>query len=198
MKGHPWNPIIYVSIAAFFDLMDGFFARMLKVNSEFGKQLDSLADMVSFGVLPALVLVNLHPSYFAIGLLVAPFSALRLAKFNLSANQENEFRGLPTPANAILICSIAAFKFDFLMPYINIVSVSAFAISSSLLLVSDIRLVAFKFKTFGWQGNQIRWVILGLISFGFIIFQLSFLPFVIPTYIVVSIAGNYLWRRGVS
>ncbi|MEQ9231745.1 MAG: CDP-alcohol phosphatidyltransferase family protein [Cyclobacteriaceae bacterium] len=193
---------MFVLIASIFDFADGLAARSLKVQSEIGKQLDSLADLVSFGVLPSfafcyafLRLGNL--SFFEVfefentalfPLLIVPFSALRLARFNISTDQSNEFKGLPTPANAILISGMLLLNSTILSSeYVLLITVS-----SCFLLVSNIRMIAFKFKSMSWAGNELRYLLLVILIIGFAVFQLSFVPFVIPTYIVFSIVGNYL------
>ena len=115
-KGAVWTMALFVFLAAFFDLMDGMIARWLNVSSAIGKELDSLADMISFGLLPGLVMMTLLQEsdlqkwtngnvalswliYFP--LLITAFSALRLAKFNIDTRQQSEFIGLPTPANTL-------------------------------------------------------------------------------------------------
>lgn len=198
----------FVVLAGLFDFLDGLAARLLGVQSEIGKQLDSLADVVSFGVLPSVALTLgigdaltsglldfrvLPPAAF-VGTLVVAFSALRLAKFNLATDQSDEFRGLPTPANALMLTSFFYVEAEYLS--------AAFLITLTLvscgLLVSNVRMVAFKFKKMQWEGNEVRFSLLGILVAGFAIFQLSFLPFVIPAYIGASILGNYLVFRRVS
>lgn len=213
--------LIFVAIAAFFDLLDGLTARLLHVKSEMGKQLDSLADMVSFGVLPALVMYRLmdaaggsfvsavkniisghepDPTQYLVygAFLIVPFSAYRLAKFNIATDQDDEFKGLPTPANALMITSLAAYYHEFLADYLTRPILFILVLIACFLLVSNIRMAAFKFSSLTWKGNELRYTLLGIVILGFIMFQLSFLPFVIPTYILVSIIGNYLLPRIVS
>lgn len=194
-RGEVVIAIYFVLIASFFDFLDGMFARILKVQSEFGKQMDSLADMISFGVLPSFVMyamLNDSGSVGAfmpyIGLLIVPFSALRLAKFNLATDQSDEFKGLPTPANAIMIAAIAFAKPDF----INLEALIFLSIISSFLLVSNIPMIALKFKSMGWRGNELRYALIILEVIGLAIFQLYFIPFIIPLYIVMSVVGNSL------
>jgi CDP-diacylglycerol--serine O-phosphatidyltransferase len=213
--------LYFVAIAAFFDLLDGLSARLLNVKSEIGKQLDSLADMVSFGVLPTLVMYRLmdaagggffsfvknmisghepDPTRFLVysAFLIVPFSAYRLAKFNIATDQDNEFRGLPTPANALMITTLAAYYYDFFESVLNRPVLFVIVAISCFLLVSNIRMLAFKFNSTGWKGNELRYTLLSILLLGFVAFQLSFLPFVIPMYIVISIVGNYLIPKIVS
>jgi CDP-diacylglycerol--serine O-phosphatidyltransferase len=194
-RGEVEMGIYYVLIASFFDFFDGMFARILKVQSEFGKQMDSLADMISFGVLPSFVMYAMldgsggEGGFIAyIGLLIVPFSALRLAKFNLATDQSEEFKGLPTPANAIMITAIAFAKPDF----INLEALILISIISSFLLVSNIPMIALKFKSMGWRGNELRYTLIISEVIGLAIFKLYFIPFIIPLYIVLSVVGNSL------
>ena len=201
--------IYFVLIAAGFDFLDGLVARLLKVQSEMGKQLDSLADLVSFGLLPALALMELDSNFGMVGvalvsaMLIVPFSALRLAKFNIAMDQANEFKGLPTPANAIMITSFIYFYTDFwdilklndwlfLGPFLMQEGLVVFSLISCFLLVSNIPMIALKFKSMSWKGNELRYTLLILEVLGLAVFQLSFIPFVIPLYIMVSIVGNTL------
>ncbi|MEM6813904.1 MAG: CDP-diacylglycerol--serine O-phosphatidyltransferase [Bacteroidota bacterium] len=183
LKSTP-QAIYFVIIGAFFDLLDGFLARLLKVSSEIGKQLDSLADLITFGLLPAFYLVSLlepKTNFFWLGLLIAIFSALRLAIFNTDESQSDNFRGLPTPANAIMLTSLAFTPFSS-----NTIVLISIIILSCMLLIANIRLISFKFKTFEWQGNEAKWILIIGIVPSLIIFQQTFLPFLIPVYISAS------------
>src|SRR5882762_1024789 len=156
-------PVAYfVWAAGVFDFFDGFTARWLKVTSPIGKELDSLADMVSFGLLPALVMykmievVSSNPYLPFIGFMIAICSALRLAIFNVDEAQHDSFKGLNTPANTIFITSLpflsgstgVFIQQDWVLVVITIVF--------SLLLVSRIDILAFKFKDFSWAHNKLR------------------------------------------
>lgn len=169
-------------LAALFDFMDGFLARLLKVSGELGKQLDSLADLVTFGVLPGAMLfaiqrmllqvedgnfqqlTNLQWSLLLTPVLIPVFSALRLAKFNIDTRQSDAFIGLPTPANAIFMASLATniiMESKLLPPFVyNSLSIAGIILLFSFLLVSELPLFALKFKNFGWMGNQIRYLFL--------------------------------------
>lgn len=206
-----------VGLAAVLDFFDGFAARMLNVSSPIGKDLDSLADMVTFGVVPGLImhrmlqigyLVN-HQDYEVIirnqwmvyiPLLIPIFSAVRLAKFNNDTRQSEAFIGVPTPANAILICSIPMIvnwdtQFDlkhcgiihFLIhPY----AILGLSVLMSFLLVAELPLFSLKFKQFGWKGNEIRYVFLILSVISLIVFQFLGLTIAIVLYIVLSLFNN--------
>ncbi len=210
-----------VGIAAVLDFFDGFVARLLKVGGEMGKQLDSLADMVTFGVVPGVVMYfMLYQSirgmvkyssdsvaynsvsfwWVLLGFLITIFSALRLAKFNIDTRQTDSFIGVPTPANTILVCSIPLinnFHPDFMG--FNIISITNnfyFLISLTLLmsylLIAELPLFALKFKNFGWVDNKIRYSFLIISVILLILFQFIAIPFIIFLYIVLSIINNMM------
>jgi CDP-diacylglycerol--serine O-phosphatidyltransferase len=159
----------FVWAAGVFDYFDGFVARLLKVSSPIGKELDSLADVVSFGVLPALVMYKLigeHTTSEAlpyIAFSIAAFSALRLAIFNIDETQTDSFKGLNTPANTLLF---------------------------SLLLVSRIEIFALKFKNFTWADNKLRFTFLLLAVVLLALFQITAIPFIILLYIGLSLGAK--------
>lgn len=168
--------------AAIFDFFDGFAARLLKAYSPMGKELDSLADMVSFGVAPACIAFNKvlhlwdigfmdifsletadalsHLFFLACTLLIAVFSALRLAKFNIDTRQTENFIGLATPSCALVIGSLVYSLETY--PNLNMIFeqysyiIPAISILMSLLLVSEIPMFSFKFKSFGWAQNKLK------------------------------------------
>jgi len=190
---------VAVLVAAVFDFFDGFAARLLKVSSEIGKELDSLADMVSFGVLPAVTVFMLlgglsHPGYtpFA-AFLLAVFSAFRLARFNIDTRQTDKFIGVPTPANALFFTTLvwagAAYP-TILNEYFLLVLVLLF----SWLLVSPLELLALKFKHYGWYGNETKYLLLALAALIFIARGAKLLPLVVVAYILVSVLANTLGK----
>lgn len=182
--------------AAVCDFFDGFVARLLKQQSELGVQLDSLADDISFGLAPAVVMYDIYistTSYYGISadvmqplsyvvFIIAAFSALRLAKFNIDTTQSAEFEGLPTPANALMLMSLAVLyaggDVALYQEHILVISVAA-----SLLLVSPIRMFALKFKNFKLADNKLR--------FGFLVAALCFIIF-FRTYSIVAIIVLYI------
>lgn len=190
---------IFICAAAVCDFLDGFSARLLKQYSEVGVQLDSLADMVSFGVAPSIamaVLCGEMPSVFGLSeiwcgvlcyvpFLVAALSALRLAKFNIDDTQHEEFEGLPTPASAILLLSIAAlserYEIEIGMEWLLLVSVMVAA-----LLVSPIRMFSFKFHSWGFKGNEVRFIFLIVACLMINLLRLYSIPAIIVLYIAVS------------
>lgn len=166
----------FVWAACIFDFLDGFAARVLKVSSPIGKELDSLADVVSFGVLPGLTMfILLKDSLGAtridylpiLSFLITICAALRLAIFNVDETQKDTFRGVPTPANALLITALPFVPGPAFL--LEPVSLAAITIVASVLMVSRIELFALKFKNFTWTDNKIRFVFL-LLSAVLIIF----------------------------
>lgn len=182
--------------ACVFDFFDGFTARLLKVSSPIGKELDSLADVVSFGVLPSLAMfrwIEIQSTsewlpYSAI--LIAIFSALRLAKFNIDENQADSFIGVPTPANALFITGLVFLPTGFLSYIFSEVALISITIVFSLLLVAPIKLFALKFKRYGWVGNETRYVFLGLSAALLLFLHAGALPLIILSYIVISLLGR--------
>ncbi len=203
IKGDFTIAAILLVIALACDFLDGFVARLLKVHSELGKQLDSLADMVTFGVLPGFVLFKLFETakfgaepiaewlpYLAF--LVPLFSALRLAKFNIDTRQSDFFIGLPTPAHALFIFSIALIiqqteneniKQLLLHPFF----LSAITIVGSLLLVAELPLIALKFKNYSFKENAGRFILIIASIALLLILRVRALAFIIPLYLVLSL-----------
>ena len=196
---------IFVIVAAVFDFMDGMAARLLHVHSEIGKELDSLADLVSFGVLPgALVYVMLEQSSFPswvvwFALIIPVLSAIRLAKFNLDTRQSESFLGLPVPANAIFWVGVTYINSRLLASGVNEFLQSIFnqpliiiilTVVLSLLLVSELPLFSLKFKNLKWGNNQTRLIFIGLALILFIVLGVSSLPMIIVLYILISILVN--------
>lgn len=162
-------PATLIAFAAILDLFDGFVARLVKADGPMGKQLDSLADAVSFGVAPALIIVELSQQqgntdawYTFIPLLLAIASVYRLAKFNVDTRQGERFLGLPTPANALFWISIAIIAEDALpiADYFNPWSINLFVLLMSFLMISEWPLIALKFKDYGWRKNLPRYILL--------------------------------------
>ncbi|MCL2246418.1 MAG: CDP-alcohol phosphatidyltransferase family protein [Lentimicrobiaceae bacterium] len=193
---------LLILCAAFFDFLDGFAARKLNVKSVIGADLDSLADVISFGLAPAAVLYawmtfcftqlphNLHVfpitilPYFAF--IIVPFSAYRLAKFNNDNRQETVFYGLPTPANAFFIAFLpfAAEKLPFLD---NFWILLGLALLFSILLILDFQMFSLKFTTSDFKSNRIRYIFLLLSAVLLGAFQLAAFPIVILLYILISL-----------
>lgn len=158
---------IFIIVGAVFDFFDGMAARLLHVSSPIGKELDSLADVVTFGVAPSAMLFTYLGNFshamprlvdFA-AFLMAAFSALRLAKFNLDERQTVGFIGLPTPANALFWSSlIVGWEYEMLVLPSMPVILFVLMLLSCYLLVSEIPMFALKFKTWGWRGNEVKYI----------------------------------------
>lgn len=182
LEGNPRLAFLFIIIGAVFDFFDGFAARKLKVPSPIGKELDSLADVITFGLAPsAMVFDMLRISavpesmfgaaeiYPYTAFVMAAFSALRLAKFNLDSRQTTSFIGLPTPANALFwgsaACSVNA---ALLASPAAVYAIIFMVFATSALLVSEIPMFALKFKNFTFKDNKVRYVFL-VVSLAFII-----------------------------
>ncbi len=196
-----------IVIAVVFDFLDGFAARLLKATSPIGKDLDSLADMVTFGVLPSFImyeLINLRVhdqastviAYSAFS--IALFSALRLARFNNDPRQSDSFIGLPTPANALLIASLPLISVYYPETAASLFSTGllvALSLVMSCLLVAEIPLFALKFKSFGWRENSMRYVFLivsALLAAGL---QILAIPVIILFYVMLSMILRFISDR---
>ncbi|QNL49536.1 CDP-diacylglycerol--serine O-phosphatidyltransferase [Olivibacter sp. SDN3] len=190
-----------ILVAAFFDFMDGMAARILNVSSPMGKELDSLADMVSFGLLPAIIVFQMLQSAPAIeyddswikytAFLLAIFSALRLAKFNLDQRQTTTFIGLPTPACALFILSlphIAMSSNPIVSAYVqNPVILLILILTLSFLLIAEIPLISLKFNNLNFRANGYRYILL-IVSVCLLAFlQLTAIPLIIIVYIILSL-----------
>jgi CDP-diacylglycerol--serine O-phosphatidyltransferase len=187
-----------IILAAIFDFMDGFAARMLKAYSPMGKELDSLADMISFGLAPSFIVFYFLRQnlgiYFAIAAFIIPvFSALRLAKFNIDERQTSSFLGLPTPPNAIfwafLVSSLAE---KFAVPsetslLISHLMVYVFIPIFSLLMVSEIPMFSLKIKSLSWKENKLRYFFLTGCLLLLFFLKISAFPVIIVFYIVLSL-----------
>ena len=205
VKGDLSTAALFVFFGIFFDFFDGFLARKLNVSSEMGLQLDSLADLVTSGLAPALVLVNLIelsilPSQDAncflpyLGLLVLLCSAYRLAKFNISTEQSQFFIGLPTPANALLIMSL-----PLILDYQNSDSYNALILNpfflvvvtllSSFLLNAPVKLIALKFKTWNFSENASKYILIIFSLVGLTLFKFAGIPLIIIFYIIISLVN---------
>ncbi len=194
----------FVWAACVFDFLDGFSARILKISSPIGKELDSLADVISFGLLPSLFMYvvisdltlsgNSGVGYgylHYVAILIAVCSAIRLAVFNIDETQSDSFRGLPTPANAIFITSLPfleAFDPNVLEFMSHPLFLAAICVVFSLLLVSRIELFALKFKSFNWSDNKLRFTFLLLSVLLLAVLQAAALPLIIILYITLSLA----------
>jgi len=202
-----------IFVAAVFDFFDGFTARLLNAKSEIGVQLDSLADMVSFGVAPAFLLFHTIEYSITItgistwvyvpfvALMVPLFSALRLARFNVDEEQQTSFIGMPTPAVAILLASFPIIILVCLADneglYFDIVTnpyfLAGIAVISSFLMVSKLPMFALKFTSVSWAENQTRYIFIILSVFLIFLLKLAAIPLIILLYLLISL-GFYLFK----
>ncbi|MBP6126729.1 CDP-alcohol phosphatidyltransferase family protein [Flavobacterium sp.] len=208
-----------VCLGIFFDYWDGFFARIWKVQSPIGLQLDSLADMVTSGVVPGLVMYKMladiqenqsqynltEDTYYMgvvpyLGFLITLASCYRLAKFNIDTRQTDSFIGLPTPANALLIMSIPMIQFhsefewlvDFLSnPYVLV----GITVLSSYLLNAEIPLFSLKVKSFSWEKYKMQVVFLILSLILLILLEFIAIPIIILLYVILSVVNNAIAKK---
>ncbi len=210
---------LLVGLAALLDFFDGFVARLLGVSGELGKQLDSLADAVTFGVVPGMLMYqwlifstqSANDSFSAalpyVALLIPLFAVFRLAKFNIDSRQSDSFIGLPTPANGIFFCSFPLIVSASFAPgtavnmtglpeklLFNPVAVAVMIVLMCIAMVAELPLFALKFKRFGWKGNEIRYLFLGLSLVFLIVLQYAAIPFIILLYLVLSVLNLFISR----
>ncbi len=192
---------LLIIIGAVFDFFDGMSARLLKVSSPIGKELDSLADIVTFGVAPSAMIFHLfhavvYPEFMEplrgimpyTAFLMAAFSALRLAKFNLDTRQTSSFIGVPTPANTLFWASLIVGNYSFLVSEkFNALFLFLFMLLSCFLLVAEIPLFALKFKTLSWEDNKVKYIfILTCIPLAVALGAGCFAP-IIAWYVILSL-----------
>ncbi len=190
-KGNYQGAFIAMLVAAVFDFFDGFAARMLNAYSPMGKELDSLADVISFGLAPGIIVfsllteANINEWLPYVAFLIPVFSALRLAKFNIDERQTSSFIGMPTPANAIFWGGMA-FSFSVFL-VANVWVLIVLTVLFSYLLVAEIPMFALKVKNLKWKDNQAQYIFLigCMLIFGF--FQLNAFAIIIGWYILLSL-----------
>ena len=196
-----------------FDFLDGFAARMLKVSSPLGKELDSLADVVTSGVAPAIILFRMLMcfggwKYWAlVAFLMPAFSAYRLAKFNLDVRQGHSFLGLPVPSNALIWASIGICVFHpdwaqvslipiegighILLSKSVLIAMAVLSVITDVLMVSEVPLMGLKFESFGWRENSRRYVLLIGVAVLLALFGILGIAFSIVWYIIFSLLTNH-------
>ena len=200
LQGNLLWAAIWIIIAAVFDFMDGFAARVLKAYSPMGKELDSLSDMVSFGVAPGMIVfwmlsqaslslgeIGRYIPYLAF--VIPAFSGLRLAKFNIDERQTTSFIGMPVPANALFWAS-AGYSLAPLAqanPVLFIVVTLAVALATSLLLLSEIPMFSLKIKSVAWKGNERRYILVGCAVLFVALFGMLGIAGTILLYLLLSI-----------
>ena len=207
--------LLFIVIGAVLDFFDGMSARLLHVSSPIGKELDSLADCITFGFAPSAIIFSymagihatqrcLSPLEFpfllmvgqagtaAVAFIMAAFSALRLAKFNLDERQALGFIGLPTPANALfwgsLIVGAGAWIHTSLIIMLGVPL-------SCYLLVSEIPMFALKFKTWGWKGNEVKYIFLLTCIPLLLLLGVSGLAAIIAWYVILSVINSHFFSK---
>lgn len=193
----------FIFFGAILDFFDGLSAKLLKVSSEIGKQLDSMSDMVTFGVAPGMIMFQMiklsnidENSYIAyIGFIITLFSAIRLAKFNIDTKQTSSFIGLPTPAAAIFIASLPIISKYNIIQFNDSKFLIVTSIILSLLLVANLPLFSLKIKKGeNWKNkeNIIRIIFLISCVILLFIFEFTSIPFIVILYIFLSILNNLI------
>ena len=199
---------LFIFAGSFLDFFDGFTARLLNVNSEIGKQLDSFADMITFGLAPGIIMYHLiilqpfkYQYYFGdffeisyIAFLIPIFSSIRLAKFNIDTRQSSSFIGLPTPASAIFIASLPIIINNYNTEF-SIELLLSITATLSVLLVSELPLFSLKIKSkeqIKSTKNIIRLLFLIKSIILLFIFHIAAIPFIVILYIFLSILNNLL------
>jgi len=195
----------FVFLGIFFDFFDGFFARLFKVTGELGLQLDSLADMVTSGVVPGYVMyfllsnsqheISSHPYFPFLGFIITMGSCYRLAFFNIDTRQSESFIGLPTPANSLFILSLplvikysdSFFIFELLTSQWVLLLITAF---SAYILNAEIPLFSLKIKKFTLKDNLLQIIFLAFSVLLLVFFQYAGVPLVIIGYVVLSVLNN--------
>ncbi len=199
-KGYYQQALLFIVVGAVFDFFDGMSARLLGVSSPIGKELDSLADDITFGFAPSAMVFSflgsfhLHQTWVPfLAFVIAAFSALRLAKFNLDERQALGFIGLPTPANALfwggLIVSLnwKTWFEPYMLPEYWLYITLALIPLSSYLLVSEVPMFALKFKHWGWKGNEVKYIF--VVTAALLIAMLGFIGIsaTIAWYVLLSV-----------
>jgi len=197
-EGYFSMALLFIVIGAVFDFFDGMMARLLHVSSPIGKELDSLADDITFGFAPSAIVFSylctfhIHLPFIPfLAFIMAAFSALRLAKFNLDERQALGFIGLPTPANALFWGSLVLGLQEYNISFEGMEwAVLAGTFISSYLLIAEIPMFALKFKTWGWKGNEIKYIfILSCIPL-LLLLRVSGFAAIIAWYVILSVATN--------
>ncbi len=190
---------VAILLSALFDFLDGMVARLVNAYSEMGKELDSLADVISFGLVPGAMIFSmlsadyLH-NYTFLAFLIPVFSALRLAKFNIDTRQTTSFIGLPTPANAIFWGGIAVSFSGWFSE--NHIALIALTLLFSYLLVAEIPMFSLKLKNLSWKDNKLQFIFLGVCVLLIIFLRVNAIAPIILWYIVLSVIQIFTTPKG--
>lgn len=200
-QGNYQGAFTFIILGAVFDFFDGMSARLLKAPSDIGKELDSLADLTTFGLAPSVMIFSVmkemfYPSFLTnfstimpyIAFLIAVFSALRLAKFNIDPRQTTSFIGMPTPANALFWGSLIVGEHDYIVSEkFSIFIMIWFILLLSWMLVAEIPMFSLKFKNLSWASNKIRFIFLIICIPLILILGISSFAAIITIYVLLSI-----------
>lgn len=220
IQGYIGLAAVCIALASVFDFMDGLAARLLHSYSEIGKQMDSLADLISFGLAPAAILVTmlqiamfekvdpimsieaswLQWIFLLSALLVPVAGAFRLAKFNLDTRQTENFLGLPIPANALFYASLAVVVKWTEHPIVESIILDRFNLLTAIailsaLMISEVPMFSLKFKHLKWQGNQVRFIFLAFCLILLATIQIYAFPLLIVGYILMSILTRFAQNK---
>ena len=201
-----WMASLFIGLAAIVDFLDGFVARLFKATSEFGKQLDSLADVVSFGVAPAMIIYQFLRLSFAqeeggveisllwlIPVFILPCAAAwRLARFNLDTSQSYSFKGMPVPAVGLFVASLPLIYWNVNEPWVyNLLLNKWFLYGNvlvlSYLMISTIPLMAMKFKDYSWQNNLPRYLLIVIAVLAIVLLKWLSVPVIVLAYVLLSL-----------
>ena len=201
-----WMASLFIGLAGLVDFLDGFVARLFNATSPMGKQLDSLADVVSFGVAPGMILyqflrlsiaqeengLNASVIWLVPAFILSAAAAWRLAKFNIDTRQEDYFRGVPTPAAGILVASLPLIYWNVNEPWVNEILLNkwfliGFILILSFLMVSNIRIMSFKFRDFSIQNNLPRYLLIIVSVIAIVLLKWLAVPVIFLAYVLVSL-----------
>ncbi len=212
LGGHYTEGVSFLVICLMADFLDGFAARLLNVKSEMGKELDSLADMVSFGVVPAAILYKLlttatvfsfmQQSYYPLlAFVITAFSCYRLAKFNLDTRQTTDFIGLNTPTNTLFFVGLLFIKIHHFDGLEDLTSNATFLYAlipiSSYLLISEIPMFSLKIKGLQWQGNEARFIFAALAILLLVLMHEAAVALLVVLYVLINMVSNLVFKKAV-
>ncbi|MCQ2113680.1 MAG: CDP-alcohol phosphatidyltransferase family protein [Bacteroidaceae bacterium] len=212
LSGHQEWAFFFIVTGAVFDFFDGFSARLLNVSTPIGKELDSLADVVTFGFAPSAIIFDTLRSMLCsqclgcccinvipyVAFVMAAFSALRLAKFNLDERQTSSFIGLPTPANALFWASLLTGYASYFRTggFTAFVIIIVLLILSCILLIAEFPMFALKFHTFRkWKGNEVRYIFIITSLLLIILLGSNAFAVIIAWYVLLSFINNQITKK---
>lgn len=210
LNGRYTEGVYFLVVCLIADFLDGFAARLLNVKSDMGKELDSLADMVSFGVVPSAILYKLlttatvfsfmQASYYPLlAFVIAAFSCYRLAKFNLDTRQTTDFIGLNTPTNTLFFVGLLFIKTQNMDCLETLTSNATFLYAlipiSSYLLISEIPMFSLKINGFKWQGNEARFIFAALAVVLLVLMREAAVALLVVLYVVVNMVSNLVFKK---